>query len=201
MPLVADYDSRTISNADQNGTRKRRTSWQGSTKGIRCPLLWLCKASADTFRFKKDMWEKIAKEMALPWRAAEAMHWQIGEVEMASRANVPVFHLAGQQPSHPMQYTASSTSNSANEARSLSASPDNILAPFSASTHSRDNDVQPGSSARDSHRRGSDASMGGADRPHNTPYQNPAQRSAAPTSDLDVPASQRAYLSPFRSPG
>ncbi|KAK3115358.1 hypothetical protein LTR53_005400 [Teratosphaeriaceae sp. CCFEE 6253] len=46
-------------------------------------------------RFKKDMWEKIAKEMQLPWRAAEAMHWQIGEVEMAQRANVPVFHLAG----------------------------------------------------------------------------------------------------------
>lgn len=45
------------------------------------------------------MWEKIAKEMQLPWRAAEAMHWQIGEVEMAQRANVPVFHLAGQQPS------------------------------------------------------------------------------------------------------
>ena len=41
------------------------------------------------------MWEKIAKEMHLPWRAAEAMHWQIGEVEMAQRANVPVFHLAG----------------------------------------------------------------------------------------------------------
>jgi len=43
------------------------------------------------------MWEKISKEMALPWRAAEAMHWQIGEIEMANRANVPVFHLAGQQ--------------------------------------------------------------------------------------------------------
>ena len=54
-------------------------------------------------RFKKDMWEKIAKEMALPWRAAEAMHWQIGEVEMASRANVPVFHLAGYSPSQPTQ--------------------------------------------------------------------------------------------------
>lgn len=49
-------------------------------------------------RFKKDMWEKISKEMALPWRAAEAMHWQIGEVEMAQRANVPVFHLAGGPP-------------------------------------------------------------------------------------------------------
>lgn len=36
--------------------------------------------------------------MAIPWRAAEAMHWQLGEVEMAHRANVSVFHLAGQQP-------------------------------------------------------------------------------------------------------
>ncbi|PPJ58595.1 hypothetical protein CBER1_03489 [Cercospora berteroae] len=54
-------------------------------------------------RFKKDMWEKISKEMQLPWRAAEAMHWQIGEVEMAQRANVPVFHLAGQQGSGAAQ--------------------------------------------------------------------------------------------------
>lgn len=41
------------------------------------------------------MWEKIAKEMQIPWRAAEAMHWQIGDIEMAQRANVPVFHLGG----------------------------------------------------------------------------------------------------------
>ncbi|KAK4505141.1 hypothetical protein PRZ48_003104 [Zasmidium cellare] len=54
-------------------------------------------------RFKKDMWEKIAKEMQLPWRAAEAMHWQIGEVEMAQRANVPVFHLAHQSGSSSTQ--------------------------------------------------------------------------------------------------
>ena len=59
----------------------------------RVPLLTLC----STYRFKKDMWEKIAKEMQLPWRAAEAMHWHIGEVEMANRANVPVFHLASSQ--------------------------------------------------------------------------------------------------------
>ena len=45
------------------------------------------------------MWEKIAKEMQIPWRAAENMHWQMGEAEMASRANVPIFHLAGQGPS------------------------------------------------------------------------------------------------------
>lgn len=60
------------------------------------------------------MWEKISKEMALPWRAAEAMHWQIGEVEMAQRANVPVFHLAGYEAKDnsaaPLSLNRSSTS-------------------------------------------------------------------------------------------
>lgn len=92
--------------------------------------------STDTSsRFKKDMWEKIAKEMALPWRAAEAMHWQIGEVEMANRANVPVFHLAGQQqtsqpsqsqqqpPLHPLSNPVSSASTVAPDTRSNSTSP------------------------------------------------------------------------------
>ncbi|RMZ77974.1 hypothetical protein DV738_g4139, partial [Chaetothyriales sp. CBS 135597] len=37
-------------------------------------------------RFKADMWSRIAEEMAMPWRAAEAMHWQMGETEMARRA-------------------------------------------------------------------------------------------------------------------
>ena len=41
----------------------------------------------------------IAKEMQIPWRAAENMHWQMGEIDIAQRANVPVFHLAGQQSS------------------------------------------------------------------------------------------------------
>jgi hypothetical protein len=33
----------------------------------------------------------IAKEMNLPWRAVEAMHWQMGAEEMAQRANVALF--------------------------------------------------------------------------------------------------------------
>ena len=45
------------------------------------------------------MWQKIANELQMPWRAAESMHWQIGEIDMAQRANVPLFHIAGQQPS------------------------------------------------------------------------------------------------------
>jgi hypothetical protein len=40
------------------------------------------------------MWSRIAEEMAIPWRAAEAMHWQMGETEMARRAGVTPFTLA-----------------------------------------------------------------------------------------------------------
>jgi hypothetical protein len=42
-------------------------------------------------RFKQEMWSKIAEEMAIPWRAAEAMHWQLGEQDMARRAGVAPF--------------------------------------------------------------------------------------------------------------
>ena len=62
------------------------------------------------------MWSNLAAELGIPWRAAEAMHWQLGEAGMASRAGVTPFSLAsnpiqarhssyqptisGQQPSH-----------------------------------------------------------------------------------------------------
>lgn len=39
------------------------------------------------------MWEKIAKEMGIPWRAVEGMHWQMGQTEMARRAGVNPFAL------------------------------------------------------------------------------------------------------------
>jgi hypothetical protein len=40
------------------------------------------------------MWSKVAEEMAIPWRAAEAMHWQLGEADMARRAGVVPFSLS-----------------------------------------------------------------------------------------------------------
>lgn len=40
------------------------------------------------------MWSKIAEEMSIPWRAAEAMHWQLGEAEMAKRAGVTPFSFS-----------------------------------------------------------------------------------------------------------
>ena len=42
------------------------------------------------------MWSKIAEEMTIPWRAAEAMHWQMGEQDMARRAGVVPFSLNSQ---------------------------------------------------------------------------------------------------------
>lgn len=45
-------------------------------------------------RFKPEIWSKVAEEMAVPWRAAEAMHWQLGEADMARRAGVVPFSLS-----------------------------------------------------------------------------------------------------------
>ena len=39
------------------------------------------------------MWARIAEEMQVPWRTAEAMHWHIGETDMARRAGVVPFSL------------------------------------------------------------------------------------------------------------
>lgn len=40
------------------------------------------------------MWSKVAEELQVPWRAAEAMHWQLGEADMARRAGVVPFSLS-----------------------------------------------------------------------------------------------------------
>jgi hypothetical protein len=80
------------------------------------------------------MWEKIAKEMQLPWRAAEAMHWQIGEVEMAQRANVPVFHLAGQSNTLPQSANLS-------EGRATSPSASGIPSGPVAYTHTHNHSL------------------------------------------------------------
>ncbi|KAL4796184.1 hypothetical protein BDV19DRAFT_153384 [Aspergillus venezuelensis] len=56
-------------------------------------------------RFKAEMWSKVAEEMAIPWRAAEAMHWQLGEQEMARRAGVVPFSLSSSAIDPPMTRT------------------------------------------------------------------------------------------------
>ena len=53
-----------------------------------CSMLTWC------IRFRAEMWSKVAKEMGIPWRAVEAMHWHLGEQEMAHRAGVTPFSRA-----------------------------------------------------------------------------------------------------------
>ncbi|KAH9908094.1 hypothetical protein F4778DRAFT_462176 [Xylariomycetidae sp. FL2044] len=45
-------------------------------------------------RFRQEMWQKVAEEMGMPWRAVEGMHWALGEVDMARRAGVTPFAFA-----------------------------------------------------------------------------------------------------------
>jgi hypothetical protein len=59
------------------------------------------------FRFKPEMWSKVAEEMAVPWRAAEAMHWQLGEADMA-RASPSHSHSHSQSQSSAMSTGSSS---------------------------------------------------------------------------------------------
>ncbi|KAG7103207.1 hypothetical protein HYQ44_017295 [Verticillium longisporum] len=54
-------------------------------------------------RLKPEMWAKLAEEMAVPWRAAEAMHWQLGEADIARRNGVTPFSLAAVNVEQPQQ--------------------------------------------------------------------------------------------------
>ncbi|MCJ1438296.1 hypothetical protein MMC27_007684 [Xylographa pallens] len=45
-------------------------------------------------RLKAEMWTPLAMELGVPWRAAEFIHWQLGETDMARRAGVVPFSMA-----------------------------------------------------------------------------------------------------------
>ena len=80
-----------------NGTMRRRTGLPGCMRGnISQPSL--SDALTDALpRLKPEMWSNLATELQVPWRAAEAMHWQLGEAGMASRAGVTPFSLTSTQ--------------------------------------------------------------------------------------------------------
>jgi hypothetical protein len=75
------------------------------------------------------MWSKIAEEMGVPWRAVEAMHWQLGEADMARRAGVVPFSLSSVSVDAPSASHQSSPSRG--HAHSQSA---RTIAPFSTPT-------------------------------------------------------------------
>lgn len=86
--------------------RIKRTNWPACMNGRSSPFpppLFGHHNVLTGHRFKADMWAKIAEEMAIPWRAAEAMHWQIGERGMAQRAGVTPFTFSNVASSPPQR--------------------------------------------------------------------------------------------------
>ncbi|CAD6581116.1 MAG: hypothetical protein ASARMPREDX12_000365 [Alectoria sarmentosa] len=49
-------------------------------------------------RLKSDLWNPIATELGVPWRACEAMHWALGEADMCRRANALPFPIETSRP-------------------------------------------------------------------------------------------------------
>jgi len=74
-------------------------------------------------RFKPEMWAMIAKEMEIPWRAAEAMHWQLRELDMADRAGVVPFSKSSAALEVPKRRRAVRSSSSSSTVLPKSASP------------------------------------------------------------------------------
>ncbi|KAF9728627.1 myb dna-binding domain protein [Paraphaeosphaeria minitans] len=43
--------------------------------------------------FKEQMWQIVGTALGIPWRTAEALHWQLGQEDMTARTNSPLFKL------------------------------------------------------------------------------------------------------------
>ena len=60
---------------------------------------------------KYDMWAGVARDLGVPWRTAEAMHWILGEQGMADRAGFTPFAIAVTPVSDPSLGGGSSLGN------------------------------------------------------------------------------------------
>lgn len=132
MRSVVDFTTRTTWNEEANGTKSVRISSQDFTRGSNPSQHWtgwtqrafdhlFVHRELTLHRFKPEMWSKVAEEMAVPWRAAEAMHWQLGEADMARRAGVVPFSLSSASTDAPPQGHRSSPSRGHSHSQSQSS--------------------------------------------------------------------------------
>ena len=198
MRLAAAFTTKTTSKGAVNGMRIGRTSWPDFMKGIPLKLLQrvfraahrlaaiicpttilepLHRKKTDLFhRFKPEVWSKVAEEMAVPWRAAEAMHWQLGEADMARRAGVVPFSLsAANMDTPPPGYRVSPSRGQAHSQSQSSA------ISGSDSTSSRYSRPNPSHSASGSVR----SSSGGGSSRTIAARRDSTPRSVPPTSPSD----------------
>uniref|UniRef100_A0A0B7K1M8 Uncharacterized protein n=1 Tax=Bionectria ochroleuca TaxID=29856 RepID=A0A0B7K1M8_BIOOC len=60
------------------------------------------------------MWKQIGDELGVGWRAAEAMHWQLGERELERRANLTAGARGEEHTNHPYQARGKEQSEAGN---------------------------------------------------------------------------------------
>jgi hypothetical protein len=130
-------------------------------------------------RFKAEMWSKVAEELVIPWRAVEAMHWRLGEQEMAQRAGVVPFSSSiPSAEGAPSPVNPASPSRGHSHSQSLSS---NISASGSTgSRYNRPTSSQSGSTSMTSRGSGGVSTRSIAARRDNAP------RLAPPTSPDDA---------------
>jgi len=70
------------------------------------------------------MWEMVASELVMPWRAVEAMHWQMGVEDINARVNERVFqsHAIGSKPISSRASTAGLSDGSTYESGTMNGS-------------------------------------------------------------------------------
>jgi hypothetical protein len=140
-----------------NGMRSEKINWPDCTRGTENPCQSPIRSYRNTnilSRFKPEMWSKVAEEMAVPWRAAEAMHWQLGENDMARRAGVVPFSLSSVTLDSPsaIQHSAPARGHSHSQSHSGTMSSSSRLSrptsTQSSGSMGRGNTFQPPQPAR-----------------------------------------------------
>lgn len=74
----------------------------------------------------------MANELGVPWRSAEAMHWALGEQEMAKRAGTTPFSMAASGYNNPANVSSSSSASGMERSGSY-APPESVSALYAGS--------------------------------------------------------------------
>lgn len=133
--------------------------------------------------------------MGLPWRAIEAIHWQMGPEEMAQRANVPVFQPHNTQRSRSPP-PSTSTRSVANPVQTPTT-PSGLVEPLPQMPTQTPSTRQRRSSSTSSRRRANSARQN--ERPQLAPVSESEPLLTAPTSDPQGYRSDGAALTPGSS--
>ena len=96
------------------------------------------------------MWSKIAEEMAVSWRAAEATHWQLGEADMARHAGVVPFSLSSVTVDAPPPNHRSSPSRGHSSSSALFSRPGTAHSASSSTKGNRGGSARTIAARRDS---------------------------------------------------